>query len=231
MQVALAGVLLYRKLWRQYPVFTAYTVFSLAQAALGFAIRLKPELYLYVYLCCETIGFMLGLGVIYEVFNKLLQSYPALNRIASVACNATIILLLSVAVAVVYFHAPVQGSRLVAGFVVLEQATRIAQLGLIVFLFSFSAVFGLHWRQGIFGVILGLAVFVTVELVGITLRSHYGNVAMPAFALARSASFSCSLLIWLAYLLVPEHVTSAASLPKRAQLEQWNQAVMELIHQ
>jgi hypothetical protein len=77
---------------------------------------------------------------------------------------------------------------------------------------------------------LGLGVFVSVELIGITLRAHYGNVAMPVFTVARSLSFNFSLLIWLGYILAPERVTIAA-LPKRAQLEQWNQAVMELIHQ
>jgi hypothetical protein len=118
----------------------------------------------------------------------------------------------------------------VAGFVILEQGTRIAEVGLVVFLFSFSGVFGLHWRQSIFGMALGLGVFVSVELIGITLRAHYGNVAMPVFTVARSLSFNFSLLIWLGYILAPERVTIAA-LPKRAQLEQWNQAVMELIHQ
>jgi hypothetical protein len=231
LQIVLGAVLVYKQMWRQFPIFTFYSLFSLFQSALGFAIRLKPQAAAYLFFCCETIGFMLGLGVVYEVFNRLLTPYPALSKVASTAAKVTIVGLLLVAAAVVLFHAPVQGSRLVAGFVVLEQATRIAEVGLIVFLFSFSSVFGLHWRQGIFGMALGLGVFVSVELVGITLRAHYGNVAMPVFAITRSLSFNFSLLIWLGYILAPERVTIAAALPKRVQLEQWNQAVMELIHQ
>jgi hypothetical protein len=231
LQLVLVTVLLAKKTWRQFPIFTAYVVLGLCQSGLGFAIHRMAHAYLYFYFCCETIGFMLGLGVLYEVFTRLLTPYPALTKVAARAAKSTIALLVLIAAAVICFHSPVQGSRLVAGFVVLEQATRITEVGLAVFLFSFSGIFGLHWRQGIFGMALGLGVFVSVELVGITLRAHYGNVAMPTFAIARSLSFNCSLLIWLGYMLAPERATIAAELPKRAQLEQWNQAIMELIHQ
>jgi hypothetical protein len=231
LQVVLGLVLLARKMWRQFPIFTAYSLLCLFQSVAGFAVRGSALFYLYFYLCCETLGFILGLVVIYEVFSRLLAPYPALNKVASTAAKVTVAGLLLVSTAVVCFHAPVQGSRLAAGFVVLEQATRIAEVGLVLFLFSFSGVFGLHWRQGIFGVALGLGIFVSVELVGITLRAHYGNVAMPVFAIARALSFNFSLLIWLGYLLAPEKVTIGVEMPKRAQLEQWNQAIMELIHQ
>jgi hypothetical protein len=43
--------------------------------------------------------------------------------------------------------------------------------------------------------------------------------------------FGCSMLIWLGYMLVPDRITSTSELPQRAQLEQWNQAIMELINQ
>lgn len=230
-QVVLGGVLIGKRMWRQYPVFTAYSLFCFFQAALGFALRHTPQWYFYTYLLCESIGYMLGLGVLYEIYAKLLAPYPALTKTASTAFKWTLVLLISIAAAVIYFHAAVQGSRLLAGFLVLEQATRIAEVGLVVFLFSFSSIFGLHWRQSIFGIALGLGLFITVELVGVTMRTHFGNVAMNAFAVARTLSFNFSLMIWLGYLLAPERVTTVAELPKRAQLEQWNQAIMELIHQ
>jgi hypothetical protein len=59
---------------------------------------------------------------------------------------------------------------------------------------------------------------------------HVGPFLMKAFNLAHVVSFDLSILIWLGYLAVPERVTSRAEVPQRAQLEQWNQAVMELIN-
>jgi len=44
-------------------------------------------------------------------------------------------------------------------------------------------------------------------------------------------SYSIIVLIWLGYILAQERITSTAEMPQRAQLEQWNQAIMELINQ
>src|SRR5262249_416500 len=216
---------------QQYPVFTTYSLACLIQSGVAFSIRGFPDLYIYVYCCLETITCLLGLGVIYEVFTKLLSGYPALHKVAFRAFQWTVAILLSFSAGVVYFHGPVEGRRLVSLYVVLEQATRIAEVGLLMFLFSFSRVFGLHWRQNIFGIALGLGFFATVELVGITLRAALGVTAWPMFNAVRVLSFNCSLLIWIGYILAPERVSRTGEMPKRVQLEQWNQAIMELINQ
>jgi hypothetical protein len=231
LQVFLGVILVSRQAWRQFPAFTAYSLVSLLQGLLLLALREAPLLYSYAFWACEVVGLVLGLAVIYELFVKLLASYRALHKFASTAFQCTVALLLLIGAGVVYFHSPVEGSRFMAAFVVVEQAGRIAEVGLIIFLFSFSRVFGLHWRQGVFGIALGVGLFITVELVGITMRAYFGIVASPALNVARVLSFNCSLLVWIGYLLAPERVTTTVDLPKTAQLERWNQAIMELIHQ
>ena len=73
--------------------------------------------------------------------------------------------------------------------------------------------------------------FAAVDLITVTLIGHLGPTTQLAdSSLVRGISFSTSLLIWLGYLLVPERATSSGELPKKAQLEQWNQAVTELIN-
>lgn len=231
LEFVLTAVLVSRKAWRQFPVFTGYSGFCLFQSVLCYLMRGNTASYVYVYWVTQSVALMLALAVIYEVFTKLLATYPALHRIARSGFRWSVGLLLLVSISVVGFHAPVEGSRFVAGFVVLEQATRVAEVGLLVFLFSFSRIFGMHWRQHIFGIGVGLALFTTVELVGVTMRAHFGVAAWPVFILAGMVSYSCSLLVWIGYMLAPERVAIAAEMPKRAQLEQWNQAIMELIHQ
>lgn len=231
LQLVLVGALVAKKMWRQLPIFTTYSLVCLLQGAIGFSMRGLPQLYIRVYWPFEITSCLLGLAVIYEVFTKLLSAYPALDKLAFRAFQWTMAVLFAVSGAVVYFHAPVEGSRFVSLCVVLEQATRIAEVGLLVFLFSFSRVFGLHWRQNIFGIALGLGFFATVELVVITIRAALGPASAPMLIVARVLSFNCSLLIWLGYILAPERVTGTGDIPKRAQLEQWNQAIMELINQ
>jgi hypothetical protein len=231
LQVALAVVLIRKKAWRIFPFFMAYTMFCLFQSLLAFALRGVPHWYLYAYWTGEIVSMVLGLSVIYEVFTRVLANYRALHKVASGAFQVALTVLVLSGAGVVYFHAPVEGNRWVAGLVVVEQAARIIEVGLIVFLFSFSRVFGLHWRQWLFALALGLGLFTTVELVGVTLRAYFGPAVSPALNLVRVFSFNCSLLVWIGYLVVPERVTTAAELPRTAQLEQWNQAILELIHQ
>jgi hypothetical protein len=229
LQATLGVTLLMKRMWRQYPVFTGYSLFCFLQSLLGYELQGKPQLYSYVYWVCEAFGFVLGLGVIYEVFNRLLVSYPALHRLARRMFQGTGMVLIVLASGVIYFHSAIEGSKFVAAFVLLEEATRIAQVGLVIFLFSFSHALGLGWRQHLFGIALGLGIFTTVELVSITMRAHMGVLATPAFNVVRALSFDTSVLVWIGYILLPERITRTGEVPKRAQLEQWNQAVMELI--
>jgi uncharacterized membrane protein len=83
----------------------------------------------------------------------------------------------------------------------------------------------------VFGIAIGLGLFVTVELIGVTARAHLGVAAISFFRTILALSFDLSLLVWIGYLLVPERLTSTSEIPQRDQLEQWNQAIMELINQ
>jgi prepilin signal peptidase PulO-like enzyme (type II secretory pathway) len=112
---------------------------------------------------------------------------------------------------------------------VVAEATRIVEVGLFMFLFLFSSAFGLHWRENVFGIALGLGVFAAVDLINVTMRSQFGSGVAEVMNLVRMTAFNLSLLLWTVYLLAPERATSSAEIPKRAQLEQWNEAVMELI--
>ena len=116
-------------------------------------------------------------------------------------------------------------------FLILDEAARILEVGLLFFLFLFASVFGLHWRQYVFGMALGLGFFTAVELVRLSLRVHFGITHIPMLDLVRIISFNAGLMIWIGYMLAPELASDAAEVPKRSQLEQWNRAIMELIYQ
>jgi hypothetical protein len=227
----LAVTLIAKRMWGRYPFFVAYVFADLLQGVVGFLVRGHTQLYVKVYWPFELLGAFLGLGVVYEVFKNIFVAYPALKRLAANVFQMAIVVLVGVGCFVMYTHSPVAGSRYVASFVVVEQGIRIIEVGLLISLFLFSGAFGLHWRQGAFGIALGLGVFATVELAGITFRAYLGPTAAPLFGLARVASFNASLLMWLGYLLAPERVTSGIGALNKGHLEQWNQAVRELIYQ
>lgn len=238
LQGTLVGVLLAKKTWRKFPLFLAYVASSLLLSValyviflLAFRLLFFRPVYLCVYWVNEALGVLLGLAVVYEIFEHLVDPYPALKRLARQIFIAGIVFLLLLGCVAAYAQPLGESNHIQAALWVVEQASRIVEVGLLCFLFLFASLFGLHWRQYVFGIALGLGVFVAVELVGVTMRLQFGATANPIFNIVRTFSFNCSLLIWIAYILAPDLAAVPSEMPKRAQLEQWNRAIMELIYQ
>lgn len=228
LQVLLAMAVLAKRTWRSYPAFSAYVFFALFEATVIAILNRGGRGYFYTFWACEAIGIVLGLAVVREVFTKLFSPHPALRKLATVIFRVAVVALVVLACAVYYAESG-NARGFARGIMLAEEAARIVELGVIMFLFLSSSAFGLHWRQNEFGIALGLGTCAAVELFNVTLMTHVDPATAQIFSLVRSLSFNLSLLIWLGYLLVPERATSSAEIPHREQLEQWNEAVMELI--
>jgi len=225
-----------KRMWGSFPLFMAYVVADLLQNVVDYSLYHLHSVraYMYSHWTFELLTMFLGLGVVYEIFNHLFAAYGSLRRLATTVFQITAVGLLLAGCFVIYHQSPaVAGHPFVAGVLVVDEYIRMIELGLLVGLFAFSSAFGLHWRQSIFGIGLGLTIFIAVQLAGITLRAHSGPGVVWIMNLSRVLSFNFSLLVWLGYLLAPERVTSTVGAldDTKGQLEQWNQAVKELIYQ
>src|SRR5689334_1023550 len=229
LQVLLAMVVSTKRAWQSYPAFSGYVFFSVVEAAVISVVPHSGMGYFYIFWTCEAVGIVLGLAVVREIFTNLFSPHPALRKLATVTFRVAVVALILLACAV--FYAESGNARGFArGIMLAEEAARIVEVGLIMFLFLSSSAFGLHWRQNVFGTALGLGMFAAADLVTATLIGHVRSAeAAERFNLVQGIAYCTSLLIWCGYLLAPERITSTAEMPKRAQLEQWNQAVMELI--
>lgn len=233
LQATLVAVLVAKRMWRRFPIFFVYSTVSFGFDLVLYSVyhsALSRQIYISTYWVSEGLGLILGLALVYEIFNHLFTPYPALRKLATQIFYGAVTFLLILGCVVIYAQPLGQQSHIQAAFLVVEQAARILEVGLLLFLFLCASAFGLHWRQYAFGMALGLGVFVTVELVALTMRIQFGITANSIFNMIRSVSFNSSLLIWIAYILAPELATQPSEVPKRAQLEQWNKAVMELIY-
>ena len=234
LQVPLVAAILAKRLWRNFPLFSLYAVSNFLATAGLYALKAaggSPRQFFYAYWVCEGIAVLLGFGVVYEIFRTLFGEYSALRRLAIGGFRWALTALVLLGIVVAYAQSSGDKNPLMAGVLLVEETARTIEVGLLMFLFLFSKAFGLHWRQHIFGIAMGLGIFVATELVGVATRAYLGPIAFQTFAVARGVAFDMSVLVWLGYLLVPERVTAGAEVPNRAQLEQWNQAIMELIHQ
>jgi|SRR5947209_356563 len=233
LQALLTITLLVKRSSRKFPFFAAYSFFCFVKSSVMYVLvfykrqSISLEHWMQGYWIAEVVGIILGFGVIYEVFRKLLNSYSALHALANAVFKWAFVVLTVLGFVVLYVqlspgHAPDAGAMYLV-----EEAVRTTEVGLLLFLFLFAGAFGLHWRQSIFGIALGFGLFISIELMALTLRSYLPE----SFNIVRSIAFNTSLLLWLGYLLIPESATQDRDMPKLAQLEQWNQALMELIHQ
>lgn len=230
LQGLLAFALLAKRTWWQFPFFAGYVWLSFVVSIAEYVLLRNRFVYFYVYWIGEAIGIGLGLFVVYEIFKHIFTVHGALLRLATITFRVAIVLLLSAGVAVFLMQPASQTSSLPTAVQAVEQATRIIEVGLLMILFICSAAFGLHWKQAEFGIALGLGFFATLELLAVTLRPMVGHFGKVVTDVMRVGAFDCSLIIWLGYLLAPpERPTNTVDVPK-AQLEQWNQAVMELIN-
>ncbi|HEV2964556.1 MAG TPA: hypothetical protein VG649_22200 [Candidatus Angelobacter sp.] len=227
----LIAVMLGKGSLRRFPFFGAYATLTLVLNCVMYLVRGVPITYFYAYWINEGVSVILGFAVVYEVFGKLLTPYPALRRLALLVFQWSIMALILMGCVVLYAQSASERDKVAAAIMVVEEATRIIEVGLLMFLFLFSTAFGLHWRQCVFGMALGLGIFTTIELIGITMRNYWGPALNSSFSVVRAVAFSISLMVWAGYLLARERAASLAEAPHHGQLEQWNQALSEFIYQ
>ena len=221
--------MLAKRSWQRFPFFAAYLTLSFVFGVVGYMLQKNRVAYFYTYWLGEALGIIFGLLVVYEIFRHLFTVHGALLRLATITFRVAIVLLLSAALIVYLMQPSSQTSSLRVAVQAMEQATRIVEVGLLMILFICSAAFGLHWKQAEFGMALGLGFFATIELLAVTLRPMVGHPGSILMDVMRIGALDCSLFIWLGYLLAPPELVATVDVQK-AQLEQWNQAVMELIN-
>jgi hypothetical protein len=237
LQAVLTGVLLVKGTWKTFPVFTSYTVFSLLESGVAYAVFKNQSVYFWTYVTGESVLMVLGLALVREIFTNLFSAHAGLRKMATLIFRFVVVLLVLLAVIVIHVKSPlgrgglgtIGRASIGAALPIVEEACRILQVGLIMFLFLFSSAFGLRWRQHVFGVALGLGMTTVGELLAVTMMPHVNKAMAWRLDLAHIAAFDLALLVWMGYLIAPEPAPRKAEVPKAAQLEQWNQAVMELI--
>ena len=231
LQAVLIAVLFIREAWRKFPIFTTFVVYDFVEGIAGYALFGRWNAFFYVYTIGEALAVAFGIAVVYELFAELFSRHQALRSLAAWVLRASAGLLILVAAGVLYTHSPIGKHAISVALMIIEEAARVVELGCVVFLFLFSGAFGLHWRQWMFGIALGLGLLVAVKLLVVTMLPYANSAMVQVWYMISSGSYDLSILIWCGYLALPERTPQGTELPHHSQLEQWNQAILELIHQ
>ncbi|MDP9267527.1 MAG: hypothetical protein M3P27_04275 [Acidobacteriota bacterium] len=228
LQAGIVCALAYRRLYRDLPIFFTYTVFLIVRSlVLYFVLRPFPLGYFYGYWGAEIVAWALGLAVIQEVLEHLLRPYHAVQHLALMLFRWGAALLVLMALLMAYAGPGLEVDRLLTNILMLERGVRIVQVGLLSLLFVLARAMRLRWPHYVFGIALGLAIFTSVDLALVTVRTH-AIWTHAVFTIMKPLAFVVAQGVWLYYLAVPERAADYQPQPA-PQMEGWNGALAELL--
>jgi len=213
---------------RNFPTFFTYMLFQTAvvivgQLVLNFGTR---EQYRYFYGAQSLVAAALLFAVIYEIFSNVFRPYDALRDFAGVMFRWAALVLALVASLQAFSTQVGEGSRVIAGLLMLERSVSVIACGLLLFLILFSKNLGLDWRHQVYGVAIGLGLAYGVDLVLYTSRLLFGCPIAPTINMWRSITWNSALVLWTYYMFAPDRVLkTAAEFAPKLILERWNQVL------
>jgi hypothetical protein len=243
LQAALAGLLWRRGLQRQFPVFFLYLIFGAIEQFTLYGMDVLPSVSEEAYWSTSWVGLtleaILVVGVIGELFFRLLQGRPAIAKVGSrlISAAGAILVLLAVVAAA---YAPVfhrqtaftsRADALMFRAYVIMQSSYMIDCGLVLVMFLFAAHYRLSWKHRTFGIALGFGIVWCEHLAAWAMIAS-GSLLDKRLDFLNMATYHLCVLIWFYFLLVPQKVaaTSAVSLPEN-NLDIWNRELERLLHQ
>jgi hypothetical protein len=221
LQVCIAAILLgKRRLYRRFPWFFAYTVYSVV-AAIARAALLSGNrnTYAQVFWSTEVLYALLGLIAIYESFREIFDPFydiwwfrPLVVLVAVVTVG------LSIARAIQ--KPPIQANKL--GMLILsgEIGVRYLQAGIFALSFLLIFFFRLPARRYPVGIVDGFGATALGILIASTLRSDFGQQFNKLFSYAPAVLYIAACVIWLVSLWGTENRNGNDDSPPPIPLEE-----------
>jgi len=198
-EIPLAGIMYWRNLHRQFPVFFCYILFQVVQFFILFPIFRSDHVleYFYAYWLSALVCWILGFTILHEAFSDVFRPFHAPKDMGTVMMRWTgLVLLLSAIVFCASTAGPL--TSLPNIMIALERSVRFTQCALILFLLLFSRYLGVSWWRPSIGIALGFGWFAGVELLAFTQRFG-GEIYLPIFNLLNIAAYTFALIVWISY--------------------------------
>jgi hypothetical protein len=207
LQTCLVAILLFRRVYRKFPFFTAYTLFAVCAeiCKLSFVLlhRQNTMKYFYLYWGLEAVYAVLGFAAIHEVFHHVFENFATLGWFKFLL-PAVAITMLGISVLIAALHRPLDMGRLEEGIFSLQIAVRCLQLGIFALIFWLARFFDLDYRQYAFGIAAGFGIAAAGILLGALVRTGLGLKFIIFFQYVPPVSYCVAVTVWLASFIRPE---------------------------
>ena len=200
--VALVALLLWRRIYREYPMFFVYVASSVLIALFRLFVSSDYELFFKVYWSTEALYALLILLALHEVFYRVFQSFFSIYRWFWVLFPAVVAIVTSVAVLRAIERPPIQAPPLIAVILSIEIGVNVIQSG--VFFLFFGAIWFFQVRRKNYPsrIVDGFAV---IALTGLAyqLRSVFGTRFNILAKYSTSVANLLAVLLWLYTFIQP----------------------------
>jgi hypothetical protein len=233
LQVGIAVMFVRSRWYRKFPFFFAYTLCELIQLSILFPLyHLRDHgypLFFYLHWFFTACSVGLRFAVIYEVFQQLVKWYEGFALMGRKLMQSSLLVLLLLSIVAAAYAPRSDTNLLLHQLVVIRMCLNGVQCGLVLVLFMAAAYFQMTWPHRVFGIVLGLELYLSVELAMTALRPQLGMRINGMFDYVEVLGYVCAILVWSYYLFVPERVRAGADVVPAADLEKWNEELLRLL--
>lgn len=218
-------VMYVRNLHKSFPLFFAYTIYETAVFLVLFPLRTffpsQVLLYRNAFIITLAGSTLLRFGIIQELFNNMFRDYPRLAGLARSSMRwLTGLLLLGAVIAAMDAPGTIT-DNLLAGLALLDRSIAIIQVGLLLFLLTFSHLFGLSWRSFLAGIAVGFGVVASAELAVSAMRmTELSEHTKTLLDLVPTGGFHVAVVIWIVYLMAADKSFNTAP-DQIPEIHQW----------
>ena len=195
----LAAVFLWRRLWRELPLFFLYIASAPVLGILRFLVyRSSQNAYFYVYWISELAEAVIFSLALYEV--SIRRLFPRFHKVRFYralfpAASAAILVLTIVAV--------LQSTDRKAAFQVASSAFDFVRTAFLVFFMFLMLIMGRQWRRYDLGITLGFGIQAAAALANAAVKMRLGHRS-AFFDNVEFVTFEIACVIWLITFLKPE---------------------------
>ncbi len=194
--IGLAGLLIWRRLYREFPFFFTYVCLSIVIPVIRVSVSGHYRLFVEVFWATEVIYELLALLALHEIFRRVFIAFfdwwwfwlffpcsvLAISAIATVYHTA---------------HLPGQANRVMSLIVSLGIAVNLVQGTLFLLFFALVAFHRIRWRIYPFGIMVGFAAIAAGVLGGSWAISEFGTRFTMLWSYAPSVAYIFALSLWL----------------------------------
>jgi hypothetical protein len=230
--IAGLGLILFRKQGAQYKFLCMFLAFRVGFSALfiplmmlsghGIERHVAYRLYFYFYWASFAAESIVGLLLIYGIFNLAMAPLGGLKKLGTLVFRWAASISLAIALGSAMIPHVDTKAFIVLFVTQLQRTQSILTLSLLLFVCFAIRPLGLTYSSRIFGVSLGLGILATCNLVASAWMAHFKNIYSDINTI--QGVVTCGvLLLWTSYFALPEPKRRIIVLPTTSPFLRWNQ--------